>query len=201
MELIKPFLKYSKQFRACDDFNRKAKIFEKWSIEAESAVMATNTQHSLDNNGSNDNEPCEKTRVFTQIECPLRRGFKVCDFCCHVNTNATFCKECLFPLCSGSGKSDAVDDEMIMYWLISVSFWELNSDNSLASMNVWRQRLKITWQMNHNFYKMYTVIYRNCVQCHKLCENVYFRTNQFSFKLFCKDCLFPLFIIKTSQMF
>jgi Protein of unknown function (DUF2616) len=72
MELIKPFVKYSKMYRHTTDKRVRRFIYNSWCAEAQQAATAAMTTSQPISN--------------------------LCAFCYTVNDTATFCTHCLFPL-------------------------------------------------------------------------------------------------------
>ncbi|UJZ89053.1 ac52 [Erannis ankeraria nucleopolyhedrovirus] len=179
MELIKPFVKYSKNYRECDDVNKKAQIYNRWHCEATLVVAAKSIEDC--------NNDCD-----------------VCDFCyANVIKNSVVCRHCLFPL-----RTNFIDEELAMYTLLSVCYYEenyiKNNFQDQNSRNVWKQRLIMTWKMYDNCVnenKIYNVTQDKCMQCGDAnsCIDGRFEKRNFSFNLFCKTCLFPLFQIVVSD--
>ncbi len=176
MELIKPFVQYSRSYRIAGDEQEKSTIFKQWCLAIGKLPV------------SSDDSTC--TEDF-------------CDFCYSRQTYTSFCLECLFPLPSRC-HDRIINQELFTYSVISVCFYELLL-NSTTTSNidrlVWQERIKFTWRMHES---MTTKLYKvDCVQCFQcrtsssenLCDIYY---NSFSLKLFCVNCLFPLFTIISS---
>lgn len=167
MELIKPFVKYSRTYRFCDDVSSKSEIFSCWYKEANVALQ---------------------TYVGNTV---------ICDFCYTDNVNTLYCRQCLFPLFY----SKLIDKELIIYSLLSVCYWESNEETAIyetahVSQIIWRERIKITWKMYENIdNKLYKITSNKCIQCEQKCYIQNFKTNKFTYDLFCSKCLFPLFEI------
>ncbi|AGR56792.1 ac52 [Hemileuca sp. nucleopolyhedrovirus] len=125
----------------------------------------------------------------------------VCDFCYEtVENELPVCRSCFFPLCE-----QLMDKELALYTLLSVCFYEENGECLNVSQtvpvindekyNVWTQRLKLTWQMYENEDKLYKIMYTHCVQCELPTIFLGYTTKNFNPNLFCRRCMFPLFVI------
>jgi hypothetical protein len=170
MELIKPFIKYSKLYRHATDKRVKTLIYEKWHEEV-------------------------KRSMSTLVNDTIGADVVMCIFCYKLNTVTdisdtehcvSFCLHCFFPL--------LCNDEFITYCMLSVCYYE-SSCTAPSHRTVYRQRLKMTWYEHEQPGKMYDVVYRKCVQCNLYNENVGKSFSYFNELLFCYNCMFPLFII------
>ncbi|AWW14411.1 hypothetical protein KM620_gp051 [Hyposidra talaca nucleopolyhedrovirus] len=177
MELIRAFVKYSKPYRKSASAELKNKIFDTW-------------KHEIHLNNELANRCCAE---------------KVCDFClktsgddCVFDDDRRVCGRCLFP----NYERDQ-DRELAEYSLISVCFYEECQMRccDAHSLTVWLERLKLNWRMHQNHYtKLYRNVHPECIQCETVNANNGFTTTDFSVKLFCKNCLFPLFVILKTRM-
>lgn len=170
MELIKPFLKYSKLYRQTTSPSVRHAIYYKWY---------------------NEIKPFCGVRSATDTMIATR-----CIFC-HENLERhdkqrRFCKHCLFPLYG-------FDEELITYCLLSVCYYEGSSSLSYSSeeshRTVYRQRLKMTWYEFERMGKLYEVHYPHCLQCHRKTASVGAKFTYFNDLMFCSHCMFPLFNI------
>nr|ANS70935.1 hypothetical protein [Lymantria dispar multiple nucleopolyhedrovirus] len=188
MELIKPFVKYSRAYRTSDDSSLKNKI--KTQIEIELGTDQQQHQQQQHNH---------------------RNSF-FCDFCQAFAGAARFCNRCFFPKCE-----TALDQELATYALLSVCYWELNEHEreSHNARTVWLERIKFTWIMHENNEdKVYRANDSSpvCVQCQRFCEQSppsspssltpstttdtdNGQSTTFDENLFCPHCLFPTFYI------
>ncbi|AHH82635.1 ORF-46 [Buzura suppressaria nucleopolyhedrovirus] len=176
MELIRAFVKYSKPYRKCATVESKNEIFNIWKHE-----------------------------IHLNNDLKSRCVERVCDFClnagvddCVFDDDCRVCSRCLFP----EYERDQ-DKELAEYSLISVCFYEECEIRSCDahSFTVWLERLQFNWRMHQNHYtKLYRNVHPTCIQCET--PNAYnnFTTTDFNVKLFCKKCLFPLFVILKTKL-
>lgn len=170
MELIKPFLKYSRPYRSSTNKNVRRSIHRQWSKET-TKLIRDNAELM---------PPQEERCVF-----------------CNETTNAkmVFCKYCFFPQ---MGQVD--DEEFITYCLLSVCYYEESNDELAESIvssqrTVYKQRLKMTWYDHERMGKTYEVIYPQCCQCNSKTQNLGTTFIYFDERMFCINCMFPLFQI------
>nr|WUR10797.1 hypothetical protein Caab_088 [Calliteara abietis nucleopolyhedrovirus] len=220
MELIKSFVKYSKLYRTCDDFDQKNVIYQQWSIEAGDFKYNDSCSCGGDDNKNNNNCRCH----------PYQHQRNACEFCFHfvdsdynnnnnnndndndLNEKRFVCDNCLFPL---SCSLTCNDKELFTYLLLSACFYEENAKNiNLWQQTcervsiffdddylVWVQRIKFVWNTNkHINEKKYVNVRATCLQCDafSLWPNLIVKT--FDYRLFCQYCLFPLFKIVNCPM-
>lgn len=171
MELIKPFLKYSRLYRSTSSKSKNVRkfIYKLWSKETECMRAALKNTHHR------------------------QRGAK-CLFCNEEETGGdndiVFCKHCFFPRLG-------MDEEFATYCLLSACFYESNGnglDND-SQRTVYMQRLKMTWYDYERLGKLYEVSYPQCYQCHGQTHNVGAKFTYFNDAMFCNNCMFPLFNI------
>nr|QBI90261.1 hypothetical protein [Trichoplusia ni single nucleopolyhedrovirus] len=216
MELIKPFIKYSRLYRTTGDTIRKELVYRRWWSEIKKTKAIHSTINRSDSGGS-DSSMEDNSGVI------IHNNF-FCQFCFTSNKELRLCcSQCLFPLdCSEN-------EELVNYIIISVCYYEsinmsgcgsngnnncydidddyeeINNNNHNNSKtvdyrNVWRERIRFAWQCYESKIKLYKIHYDKCLQCEQPCRltgSVYFYC--FSFKLFCKRCFFPLFRIVTAN--
>ncbi|AJD80731.1 hypothetical protein [Pseudoplusia includens SNPV IE] len=201
MELIKPFVKYSRLYRTANDNIRKELVYRRWWCEIRKTMPPMNTTIKRSDSGGSD----------SSVEEIIPNNFFV--FCFTTNKESRLCcNQCLFPLeCNEH-------EELINYIIISVCYYESmdysggDNDNDddrgekkinsmmVDNKNVWRERIRFAWQSYESKIKLYKIHYEKCLQCDQPCRltgSVYFYC--FSFKLFCKRCFFPLFRIVTAN--
>ncbi|BAC67297.1 hypothetical protein AhnVgp046 [Adoxophyes honmai nucleopolyhedrovirus] len=133
----------------------------------------------------NDESVKQKQKFMRQ------RSSVVCEYCFNENTAVDLCKHCLFPLCVLN-----IDKELALYCLLSVCFWE---DGKADNYQIWRSRIQMAWESQKNTYKVYTIIVHQCMQCGAKVNETNVTLKKFDFKLFCINCLFPLFQISISS--
>nr|QGW49173.1 hypothetical protein [Chrysodeixis includens nucleopolyhedrovirus]QGW49453.1 hypothetical protein [Chrysodeixis includens nucleopolyhedrovirus]QGW49593.1 hypothetical protein [Chrysodeixis includens nucleopolyhedrovirus]QGW49873.1 hypothetical protein [Chrysodeixis includens nucleopolyhedrovirus]QGW50013.1 hypothetical protein [Chrysodeixis includens nucleopolyhedrovirus] len=203
MELIKPFIKYSRLYRTANDNIRKELVYRRWWCEIRKTMPPMNTTIKRSDSGGSD----------SSVEEIIPNNF-FCNFCFTTNKESRLCcNQCLFPLeCNEH-------EELINYIIISVCYYESidysggdDNDNDddrgekkinsmmVDNKNVWRERIRFAWQSYESKIKLYKIHYEKCLQCDQPCRltgSVYFYC--FSFKLFCKRCFFPLFRIVTAN--
>nr|AOL56477.1 hypothetical protein [Chrysodeixis includens nucleopolyhedrovirus] len=201
MELIKPFVKYSRLYRTANDNIRKELVYRRWWCEIRKTMPPMNTTIKRSDSGGSD----------SSVEEIIPNNFFV--ICFTTNKESRLCcNQCLFPLeCNEH-------EELINYIIISVCYYESmdysggDNDNDddrgekkinsmmVDNKNVWRERIRFAWQSYESKIKLYKIHYEKCLQCDQPCRltgSVYFYC--FSFKLFCKRCFFPLFRIVTAN--
>ncbi|QWO71572.1 AC52-like protein [Orgyia pseudotsugata single capsid nuclopolyhedrovirus] len=187
MELIKPFVKYSKTYRTCSDSSLKNKIYDLWN---EAASLRLN-----DFVVDDDDRSVQPVDTCSTAE--------VCDFCfADIENCRLACRQCLFPCCE--------DKEIATYSLLSVCFYEENHENLQARLRandpesmqvqhaVWVRRLELAWKLHERANKTYTIVHEECVQCETPVSCLGHTTCVFDYKLFCEKCLFPLFVINNT---
>nr|AIW01521.1 hypothetical protein [Spodoptera frugiperda multiple nucleopolyhedrovirus] len=174
MELIIPFLHYSKLYRLATSENVRRLIYDQWSKDT------TNITRDLSSTKA----------VSSSTNCVF----------CHEKFNQDkdryFCDFCFFP-------RTGVDEEFATYCLLSVCYYETageivddnNGTESSSQRVVYRQRLKMTWYNYERIGKMYEVLYPQCYQCKSLTRNLGAKFYYFDDRMFCDNCMFPLFII------
>ncbi|QNV47832.1 ac52-like protein [Alphabaculovirus altersperidaniae] len=178
MELIKPFLKYSRLYRSASNKNVCKFIYKLWSDE---------TQYMR-----NDKNLSFSHLMTNSIE-------EKCVFCTEtidgsvVGNSVLFCNHCFFP-------QIGMDEEFATYCLLSVCFYESNingndDDETSSQRTVYKQRLKMTWYNYERLGKIYKVSCFKCHQCHHKTDNVGAKFTYFSDNMFCNNCMFPLFNI------
>ncbi|AKC91726.1 ac52 [Lambdina fiscellaria nucleopolyhedrovirus] len=138
---------------------------------------------------------------------------ELCDFCFRRNIDRReACIYCLFPL----NLSSAAECELGTYVLLSVCYWEQQGevDADANCFVVWKERMRVAWLLNNDAnvaqktYTFTSLPNLRCVQCRhavvvplSLCKKQNRISNKdFTFNLFCKICLFPLFAIKYKQI-
>nr|QKO28995.1 hypothetical protein [Spodoptera exigua multiple nucleopolyhedrovirus] len=172
MELIKPFLKYSRIYRSTTAESSKSVrkfIYKLWSKETECIRAALKNHHH------------HQTQYYAK-----------CLFCNEAgdSDDDVFCKYCFFPRLG-------IDEEFATYCLLSACFYESNGngiDNN-SQRTVYMQRLKMTWYDYERLGKLYEVSYPQCYQCHSKTNNVGAKFTYFNDAMFCNNCMFPLFNI------
>ncbi|ACI47482.1 unknown [Spodoptera litura nucleopolyhedrovirus II] len=171
MELIKPFLKYSRLYRSTTSKSRNVRkfIYKLWSRE---------TQYIRDDDTLKSNN----SRI--RIKCL---------FCNEEGEDDIFCKHCFFPQLG-------MDEEFATYCLLSACFYESNGGGGgggdvESQRTVYLQRLKMTWYDHERLGKAYEVSYPKCFQCHTRTHNVGAKFTYFNDAMFCSNCMFPLFNI------
>ncbi|ADB84384.1 hypothetical protein [Apocheima cinerarium nucleopolyhedrovirus] len=173
MELIKPFVKYSKDYRECEDVYKKAQIYNQWYCETTLAIAETKKR----------NNDCD-----------------VCDFCyANVIKNSVVCHQCLFPLRTNFIHEELAMYTLLSVCYYEENYLK-NTFQDDNSRNIWKQRLVMTWKMYNNCEndnKIYNVTQDKCIQCGNAnyCIDDRFEKKFFNFNLFCETCLFPLFQI------
>ncbi|QEI03659.1 hypothetical protein [Rachiplusia nu nucleopolyhedrovirus] len=179
MELIKPFIRYSRLYRITVDEQEKSEIFNQWT-----RAVGDQSNHQL----------LSSSELATCEFCYTKQHTK----------SSQFCGKCFFPL----SLEKNIGQELSTYSIISVCFYEQlldeqeNYTDITCSTNrlVWQERLRFTWCMYESTSKLYKIDLLQCIQCcaavhckqYNLREVYY---SSFSFNLFCKYCLFPLFKI------
>lgn len=157
MELIKPFLKYSKLYRNISDEAVRQLIYSTWCSQQQ-----------------------QQEKISSVLMCMY----------CHANVRTDdkrqYCDQCLFPLY-------ADDDEVALYCLLSICFYESSTCNADSHRIVYRQRIKMTWYEHESHDKVYIVCHAKCLQCRQKIQNVGARYTYFDERMFCKNCMFPLF--------
>ncbi|QAT90396.1 hypothetical protein KM622_gp110 [Spodoptera exempta nucleopolyhedrovirus] len=168
MELIKPFLKYSKLYRQTADANVRRRIFNQWSFE-------TNYRSAVAN--------CSCVATIRCIFCH--------EYSLQCSEKEQFCTHCLFPLAGGA------DEEWVTYCLSSICFYESDTSEE-SHRTVYKQRLKMIWYEYERYDKVYEIIYFKCQQCNSDTSSsiVGLKFIYFTDVMFCMNCLFPLFKIK-----
>ncbi|AAY83971.1 ORF-40 peptide [Chrysodeixis chalcites nucleopolyhedrovirus] len=212
MELIKPFIKYSRLYRTANDTVRKELVYRRWWCEIKKTLVM-NTIKRSDSGGSDSS---------VEDNCRILYNNFFCKFCFTLNNKESHlcCAQCLFPLDDSSE-----NEELINYIVISVCYYEsiniggydknkksygddvddddvdfVENNSIIVDKNVWRERIRFAWYSYESKIKLYKIHYEKCLQCDKPCRltgSVYFYC--FSFKLFCKRCFFPLFRIVTAN--
>ncbi|QED40564.1 hypothetical protein [Chrysodeixis includens nucleopolyhedrovirus] len=172
MELIKPFIQYSRLYRFSQNERERQRIFNSWS-------QVTN---------------------YTGASSLSTLSNQTCDFCYKIQNGVRFCSGCLFPLVLP--ENDIVQ-ELSAYSIVSACFYEavfnLESKDVTVIRPVWEQRIHFVWCMYDTSNKLCKIDNaESCVQCglrrnddEKNNDSLFY--NCFSFDLFCKQCLFPMF--------
>ncbi|AUV65384.1 hypothetical protein [Alphabaculovirus myunipunctae] len=167
MELIKPFIRYSKMYRRATDERVKSFIYDKWSDEV-------NVVAAVDSSSSSSK-------------------MQMCGYC-HTSAATAFCDICLFPLAAACDEELATYCLLSVCYFESVC--ASASATTTSHRIVYRQRLKMTWYEHERPGKVYRVIYRKCFQCKRLTnDNVDDTYIYFDDSMFCSNCMFPLFQI------
>ncbi|ADD73759.1 ORF50 [Lymantria xylina nucleopolyhedrovirus] len=178
MELIKPFVKYSRAYRTCGDSTAKNKILHDWVKEV---------------GGCQRSDADRQSNFF-------------CDFCQALCDEIAICacRHCFFPRCTSRLEQELTTYALlsVCYWELQES--ERRSPNVRT---VWLERIKFMWITHEDPDKVYRFNATRsdnelvCVQCqHPIDYRVYkhFESkshNSFNVNLFCPHCLFPIFDI------
>ncbi|AIZ48673.1 asb116 [Agrotis segetum nucleopolyhedrovirus B] len=185
MELIIPFLKYSKLYRQTTENEvLRQLIYRKWFTDIKSSSTTTTLSTTT-------------TTIGTTTTTPV---LPRCEFCHESATTPPqqqFCEHCLFPLYG-------FDEELTTYCLLSVCYFEssnhCNGNHEESHRIVYQQRLKMTWYEYERPGKLYEICHRRCFQCHRKTLNVGDEFTYFCDLMFCSNCMFPLFNIKMYQV-
>ncbi|QEI03477.1 hypothetical protein [Spodoptera cosmioides nucleopolyhedrovirus] len=171
MELIKPFLKYSRLYRSTSSKSKNVRkfIYKLWTKE---------TQYIR-----NDETLKGSTTIIK------------CLFCNEETEDNIFCTHCFFPQ-FGMDEEFATYCLLSACFYESNSGSFGGSDADVESQRtVYLQRLKMTWYDHERLGKLYEVSYPKCYQCHTRTHNVGAKFTYFDDAMFCSNCMFPLFNI------
>ncbi|AKR17348.1 hypothetical protein [Urbanus proteus nucleopolyhedrovirus] len=167
MELIKPFLKYSKLYRTSGDKLTKQKIYNKWFNEIKYYTMTSLDAH------------CEYCFKFNQNNI----GF--CQECLYPLNQMYPTIEDILTYCLLS----------VCFYETTKNDTKQNGD-ILNLYKIYQERIKVahsTFVSQKNFYKRYVIVDEICAQCKNFNYKHTKMYNDFSLELFCNYCLFPLF--------
>ncbi|AXS67702.1 ac52-like protein [Cryptophlebia peltastica nucleopolyhedrovirus] len=165
MNLIEPFIKYSKLYKKLTDPTVRTQFFDQ----------------------CNERLASFKEPFMRQSSCAV----SVCDYCFTDNSGTELCKNCLFPVCIlKTDKEFSMYCLLsVCYW--EMNMHEVSEND----YTVWNARVKMAWTLHETHDKIYKVDIEQCLQCESCVSDSELVTKKFNYDLFCRRCLFPLFQI------